>query len=172
MSPRNHIRCGTSGWAHPDWDSVIYPRVKPRGFHPVEHLAQHLDAVEIDTSFHEALRPELVRLWISKAECNPRFQFTATLGRQFTFDRCLDEASVKEFKSGLWPLLNAGRMGCLLMRFPWSFRFTKENRDFFIAVRRTFHEFPLVAEMRHSSWMFDEALGTFENQFRNLCVSF
>ena len=46
------------------------------------------------------------------------------------------------------------------MRFPWSFRFTKENRDFVIEVRRAFHEFPLVAEMRHASWMLDEALGT------------
>ena len=27
-------------------------------------------------------------------------------------------------------------------------------------MRRAFHEFPLVAEMRHSSWMHDEALGT------------
>jgi uncharacterized protein YecE (DUF72 family) len=46
------------------------------------------------------------------------------------------------------------------MRFPWSYRFTKENRDFLIELRRAFHEFPLVAEMRHASWMLDEALGT------------
>ena len=46
------------------------------------------------------------------------------------------------------------------MRFPWSFKFTKENRDFVIELRRSFHEFPLAAEMRHSSWTLDEALGT------------
>jgi uncharacterized protein YecE (DUF72 family) len=47
------------------------------------------------------------------------------------------------------------------MQFPWSYRFTEENRDFFIRLRRAFHEFPLVAEMRHSSWLAEEALGTF-----------
>jgi uncharacterized protein YecE (DUF72 family) len=47
------------------------------------------------------------------------------------------------------------------MQFPWSFRFTAENREFFIQLRRAFHEFPLVAEMRHSSWMAEEAIGTF-----------
>jgi uncharacterized protein YecE (DUF72 family) len=47
------------------------------------------------------------------------------------------------------------------MQFPWSFRFTAENRDFFIKLRRTFHEFPLVAEMRHNSWLAEEAIGTF-----------
>jgi uncharacterized protein YecE (DUF72 family) len=58
-------------------------------------------------------------------------------------------------------MLRAGKLGCVLMQFPWSFRYTEENREFFIQLRRTFHEFPLVAEMRHSSWMRDEALGTF-----------
>jgi uncharacterized protein YecE (DUF72 family) len=47
------------------------------------------------------------------------------------------------------------------MQFPWSFRFTAENREFLIQLRRAFHEFPLVAEMRHSSWMAEEAIGTF-----------
>jgi len=47
------------------------------------------------------------------------------------------------------------------MQFPWSFRFTAENREFFIRLRRAFGEFPLVAEMRHSSWMAEEAVGTF-----------
>ena len=46
------------------------------------------------------------------------------------------------------------------MQFPWTFRYTEENRAFFIKLRRTFREFPLVAEMRHSSWSHDEAVGT------------
>jgi len=66
-----------------------------------------------------------------------------------------------QFKEGLWPLLRAKKLGALLMQFPWSFRFTAENREFFIELRRAFHEFPLVAEMRHSSWMAEEAIGTF-----------
>jgi uncharacterized protein YecE (DUF72 family) len=51
-------------------------------------------------------------------------------------------------------------LGCVLMQFPWSFRYTEENRGHVIALRRAFHEFPLVAEMRHSSWLHEEALGT------------
>ena len=154
------LRCGTSGWLHPDWNSVVYPPIKPRGFHPLEYLSQHLDLVEIDASFHRPLRPEVSKLWVNKVSQRPNFNFTAVLGRQFTHDRLLDPAAIREFKDGLWPLLHARRLGCLLMRFPWSFRFTKENRDFVIELRRAFHEFPLVAEMRNSSWMLDEALGT------------
>ena len=47
------------------------------------------------------------------------------------------------------------------MQFPWSFRFTAENREFFIRLRRAFHHFPLVAEMRHASWLAEEAIGVF-----------
>jgi len=154
------LRCGVSGWSHPDWNSVIYPPVKPRGFHPLEYLAQHLDLVEIDASFHRPLRPELSRLWIGKVSQHPGFLFSAVLGRQFTHDRSLEPAAVREFKEGFWPLKNAGKLGCLLMRFPWTFKFTKANRDFVIELRRAFHEFPLAAEMRHASWTLDEALGT------------
>ena len=154
------LRCGVSGWSHPDWNSVIYPPVKPRGFHPLEYLSQHLDLVEIEASFHRPLRAELSRLWIGKVSQHPGFLFSAVLGRQFTHDRSLEPAVVREFKEGLWPLKNAGKLGCLLMRFPWTFKFTKANRDFVIELRRAFHEFPLAAEMRHASWTLDEALGT------------
>jgi len=154
------VRCGASGWSHADWNSVIYPPVKPRGFHPLEHLSQHLEMIEIDSSFRRPLRPEVSKLWLGKVSQRPDFMFSAILGRQFTHDRLLDPDAIREFKDGLWPLKTAGRLGCLLMRFPCPFRFTRENRDFLIELRRSFHEFPLVAEMRHSSWMLDEALGT------------
>jgi uncharacterized protein YecE (DUF72 family) len=45
------------------------------------------------------------------------------------------------------------------MQLPASFRFTAENREYLIRLRRTFSEFPLVAELRHSSWSLDEATG-------------
>ena len=154
------LRCGTSGWAHGDWSGSVYPAIKPRGFHPLEYLSRHLDLVEIDTSFDAPLRPELSKLWLRKVAERPGFVFTAIAGRQFTFERQLDATSIRAFKDGLWPLRQAGKLGCLLMRFPWSFRFTKENRDFLIELRRIFHEFPLAAEMRHASWTLDEALGT------------
>ena len=145
---------------HADWNSIVYPPIKPRGFHPLEYLSQHLELVEIDSSFHRPLRPEVSKLWINKVSQHPNFIFTAILGRQFTHDRQLRPDLIREFKDGLWPIWNARRLGCLLMRFPWSFRFTRENRDFVIELRRAFHEFALAAEMRHDSWMLDEALGT------------
>jgi uncharacterized protein YecE (DUF72 family) len=163
------LRCGTSGWAHADWTGSVYPPVPRRGFHPLEYLSQYVDMVEIDTSFHRPLRPELAKLWLRKVAERPGFVFTAILGKQFTFDRQLAPAAIAAFKDGLWPLRNAGKLGCLLMRFPWSFRFTRENRDFLVELRRAFHEFPLAGEMRHASWTLDEGLGTLMDHRIGFC---
>lgn len=157
----NSLHCGPAGWSYPHWNGLVFPKSAPRGFHAVEVLADLFDAVEINTSFYQPLKPELTRLWAAKAAHNPKFVFTAKLNRRFTHDRVLDAAEVAAFKDGLWPLVQAKKLGCVLMQFPWSFRFTEENREWFIRLRRAFHEFPLAAEMRHDSWMMDEALGTF-----------
>jgi uncharacterized protein YecE (DUF72 family) len=163
------LRYGTSGWAHGDWAGSVYPAIKTRGFHPLEYLARRVDMVEIDTSFHRPVRPELSQLWLRKVAERPGFLFTAIVSKQFTFERELNPAAIRIFKDGLWPLRNAGKLGALLLRFPWSFRFTKENRDFLIELRRVFHEFPLAAEMRHASWTLDEALGTLMDHRIGFC---
>ena len=151
--------CGPSGWSYPHWNGIVYPKMKPRGFHALEDLARYFDAIEINTTFYQSVRPEIARLWMRKVAGNPKFQFTAKLGRRFTHERLISPGEVTAFKEGLWPMLRARKLGCLLMQFPWTFRYTEENREHVIALRRAFHEFPLVAEMRHSSWMHEEALG-------------
>jgi uncharacterized protein YecE (DUF72 family) len=160
MSLPRTLCCGPSGWSYPHWNGIVYPRLKPRGFHALEDLSTYFDAVEINTSFYQPIQPELASLWVKKIEHNPKFLFTVKLGRRFTHERSLAPAEIARFKEGLWPFHRSRKLGCVLMQFPWAFRYTEENRAFVIALRRAFHEFPLVAEMRHASWLHEEALGT------------
>jgi len=161
-------RIGTAGWSYPHWSGIVYPTSR-QAAHPLELLARQFDVVEINSSFYQPLKPEITKLWIKKVESNQRFQFTAKLHQRFTHARILDDAEIAEFKDGVRPLLKAGKLGALLMQFPWSFRFTGENRDFFIKLRRAFSDFPLVAEMRHSSWMDEEAIGVFQDYRVGFC---
>lgn len=157
MSP---LYIGTAGWSYPHWNGVVYPKAQPAGSHLLEFISSYLDLVEINSSFYQFLKPEVVRLWIKKVEANPRFLFTAKLHQRFTHARILEDADIAAFRQGIEPLARAKKLGAVLMQFPWSFRFTAENQEFFIKLRRAFSEFPLVAEMRHDSWLAEEAIGT------------
>ena len=163
MALPNNLYVGPSGWQRPDWVSTVYPKPASRGWHALDILSQYVDLAEIDQTFLEPLRPEIARLYVKKVEPNRDFLFTAVLGRRFTYDRCLSPHAIAEWKNGLTPLLQAGRLGAVVMQFPWVFRFTEENRQFLIQLRREFHEFPLAAELRHESWLCDEAVTTLVN---------
>jgi uncharacterized protein YecE (DUF72 family) len=163
------IRCGVSGWAFPHWVGLVFPKPPPRSFHPVEFLAARFDTVEIAQSFYQDIRPELARLWAVKVRHNPRFRFTARAARDFTHERVLERKRVDGFVAGLEPLLAQGMLGALLLQFPSSFRFTAENKDFLIRLRRALHMFPLVAELRHDSWGSEEGLGTLIDYHIDFC---
>ena len=154
------LRLGPSGFLHPEWKGLVYPKAASIRRHALSTLAAYLDMVEIDVTAERAIRPETAQVWLSAVRDNPQFEFTALLHRAFTHERRLDPASIAPWKQGLMPLLSVRKLGAVVMQFPWAFRYTHENREFLIELRRTFHEFPLVAEFRHESWCREEGLGT------------
>lgn len=164
-----NLRCGPAGWAYPHWNGVVYPKGASRRVTPLEQLSRMFDVCEINRTFYQPIRPEVARLWMAHTTANRRFMFTVKMNRRFTHERVLDRNEMGAFKDGIWPLHRAKKLGCILMQFPWTFRFTEENREFFIRLRREFHDFPLVAEMRHASWMHDEAVGTLIDYHVGFC---
>lgn len=126
----------------------------------LDSLVRFTGLAEITSTLHAPLKPEIASLYARKAAANPDFLFAPLLGRRFTYDRALDAESIAAWKAGLFPLLRAKRLGVLILQFPWAFRFTPENREHLIQLRRAFREFPLAAEFRHDSWLADEARGT------------
>jgi uncharacterized protein YecE (DUF72 family) len=152
------ILIGPAGWSYSNWEGIVYPRKKPRGFHAASFLAQFFDTIEINTSFYNPLRPEVAAGWVDKVQHNPSFKFTAKLWKRFTHERngTLEDELI--CKRGFEPLLAAGRLGALLLQFPWSFRNTKENHEYMSGLCVQFAEYPLVVEVRHNSWSHPEVL--------------
>jgi uncharacterized protein YecE (DUF72 family) len=62
-------------------------------------------------------------------------------------------------RAGFDPLMASGKLGAVLLQFPWSFRRTDGNREWLLDVVGTFGDYPLVLEVRHASWNVPE---TFE----------
>ncbi|XXF78623.1 DUF72 domain-containing protein [Myxococcaceae bacterium GXIMD 01537] len=148
------IRVGPAGWTYKDWEGVVYPKPRSSAFDPLEMMASLFDTVEINTSFYAPISERNARAWLERTAFNPDFRFTAKLWRRFTHERegVWTPDEVRVARAGLDVLHAAGRLGAVLVQFPWSFRNTEENRDWVDAIASDFADYPLVLEVRHASW--------------------
>ncbi len=146
------LRIGPAGWSYPDWAGLVYPKPKPKGFRETEFLAKYFDTIEINTSFYHPLRVEHCRQWIAQVSGNPRFLFTAKLWKRFTHSDSATLEDEREVRAGFEVLRDGGRLGAVLLQFPFSFHRNPENSAYLDSLLQRFSEFPLVVEVRHASW--------------------
>jgi uncharacterized protein YecE (DUF72 family) len=147
------IRVGPAGWSYQDWEGIVYPQKKGAKFDPLAYLSEFFDTIELNNTFYRPPTPTMSKSWARRVQSNPRFKFTAKLYRNFTHAReSLTEADEVTFKSGLAPLMEAGRLGALLLQFPYSFHNKEENQAYVKDLAERFKEYPLVLEIRHASW--------------------
>ena len=163
------LRIGPAGWNYKDWNGVVYPQPRPRGFSELAFLARYFGAVEINTSFYRPITSKMAQSWVRQIECQAEFRFTAKLWRGFTHNRDASTEDESLVKDGLLPLLEAKRLGALLLQFPWSFRNDEENRAYLLKLRDRFRDLPLVLEVRHASWSEPTILALLEELEIALC---
>ena len=169
MPTPGQILIGPAGWSYADWEGIVYPRSKPRGFHEAAFLAQYFDTIEINTSFYNPMRREVAKSWVEKVRNNSSFRFTAKLWKRFTHERNANLQDERTCKQGLEVLSGAGRLGALLLQFPWSFKNTRENHEYLSGLFMQFMEYPLVLEVRHSSWNRPEVFDWLRGQGVGFC---
>jgi uncharacterized protein YecE (DUF72 family) len=146
------IYVGPAGWSYADWKGIVYPLRKPRGFHEATYLAEYFDAIEINTSFYQPLKPENCVKWLERVAANPRFLFTAKLWEGFTHAAGATAGDERAVRAGFDVLRDAGKLGTVLLQFPFSFHRTPENVTYLKTLIERFKDYPLVVEVRHASW--------------------
>jgi uncharacterized protein YecE (DUF72 family) len=152
----HRILIGPAGWSYSDWNGILYPAHRPRAFHEATYLAQFFDTIEINTSFYSPLRPDFAAQWIERVSSNPRFLFTAKMWQRFTHETGATLEDEKAVRAGFDVLRGAHRLGAVLLQYPFSFHHTPENRERLQYTLEAFGDYPLVVEVRHSSWVVHE----------------
>jgi uncharacterized protein YecE (DUF72 family) len=173
---------GPAGWSYSDWSGYVYPSPRPKGFHEATYLAEFFDTIEINTSFYHPMRPDHARQWVQRVAANPRFLFTAKLWQKFTHvetggssEQTADESSrgrqgstasaagtIRVFNptsadedavhAGFGVLQEAGKLGAVLLQFPFSFHRSTESLEYLATLLRRFSAYPLAVELRHATW--------------------
>jgi uncharacterized protein YecE (DUF72 family) len=168
-STRGRILVGPAGWSYADWNGIVYPHRRPRGFHEATYLAEFFDTIEINTSFYNPLRPELAAQWVERIAANPRFLFTAKLWQKFTHEQGATAADEQLVRMGFDVLHSVGRLGAVLLQFPFSFHNTSESLKRLKQIIGIFSDYPLVVEVRHSSWAQPEFYGFLHERHVGIC---
>jgi uncharacterized protein YecE (DUF72 family) len=163
------VLVGPAGWSYPDWNGIVYPSHRPRGFHEASYLAEYFDTIEINTSFYSPLNPEHAAQWIERVAANPRFVFTAKLWQKLTHEDNATTADEALVRIGFDVLHKAGRLGAVLLQFPFSFHNTPPNLARMKQLLDAFSDYSLVVEVRHSSWAHPEFYAFLHQQRAGIC---
>jgi uncharacterized protein YecE (DUF72 family) len=157
-APQATLWIGPSGWSYDDWQGIVYPRRKPSGFKPLQHIARYFNAVEVNSSFYRIPDPRMTAAWPNLVPSTFRFAFKLT--QIFTHQHAAfpEQLAVRAFRDGVKPVREAGLLGPLLMQFPWSFRYDPASVDWLLRLAEQFADFDRFIEVRHASWSAPEAL--------------
>jgi uncharacterized protein YecE (DUF72 family) len=167
MAQKVAILIGTSGYSYPSpppkgWRGAFYPDQKPKGFDELKYYSQIFNTCEINSTFYRPPAPAFTKSWATKTPDD--FSFAIKLWQKFTHPKKISRKTPEElweapsqkdfdeFRSGILPLAEAGKLGALLLQYPASFKCTPENIEQVQATLRRFYDYPKAVELRHKSW--------------------
>jgi uncharacterized protein YecE (DUF72 family) len=145
------IRLGTSGFSYDDWVGPVYPVDLPRrewlGFY-----AREFDTLELNVTFYRVPDLRTVSGWVERTP--PDFTFAVKANRTLTHER--EAADFPGFRLGIAPLIDSGKLACVLAQFPHSFHPDPENRSYLSRLRDGLEGLPVVVELRDRGWVTEE----------------
>jgi uncharacterized protein YecE (DUF72 family) len=167
LDPAKDIKVGTSGYSYPGpppkgWYGALYPELKSKEFDELKYYSQIFNTCEINNTFYRPPSAAVAGQWAAKTP--PDFMFAIKLWQKFTHAKKVfrskseepweppSQKDFDEFRAGILPLAEAGKLGALLLQYPAGFHCTPENMEAVEKILRRFYDYPEVVELRHESW--------------------
>jgi len=160
---------GTAGWSYKDWVPSFYPKSQSAKFDWLQFYSLFFNCVEINSTYYAYVAPKTAQGWVNKTETRDNFCFTVKLHQDFTHIRKYGNNNINAMKETLNILNSAGRLGSILMQFPFSFQFNSSTADYISSLADVFAEYKIIAEVRHQSWMNKEAFEQYAEKNISFC---
>ncbi|KGX83304.1 DUF72 domain-containing protein [Pontibacillus marinus] len=150
------ISIGLTGWGdHAKlYDASVSPQDK------LSVYASHFPVVEVDSAFY-AIQPQRnYEKWVR--ETPDSFSFVIKAYNKMTghHREKLTSDEVKEmfqaYKDSIQPVIEAGKLKCVLFQFPPWFNVSKENVQKLRVIRKLMGDLPLALEFRNRTWFLPE----------------
>lgn len=171
-----NIRIGTSGFSYEDWVGPVYPRGTKKG-DMLSFYARELgfDVVELNYTYYTMPSATSVEGLLKSVPED--FEFVAKAhgslthkirGADGAFIR--DEAAAAAFQEGLRPMIEAGRLKCVLAQFPMKFRRDEGSMAHLRWLLEALRPLRLAVEFRHAGWVAQSVFETLRELGAAYCV--
>ncbi|MFH1382583.1 MAG: DUF72 domain-containing protein [Chloroflexota bacterium] len=149
------IYFGTSGFSYDDWVGNFYPAGMPKR-EWLAYYSREFNTCEVNSTYYVIPGAASLKAMVEKT--GEGFQFSIKANQKMTHQR-EDTSVFKAFREMLAPVMVAGKLGCILAQFPYSFRLSRENFDYLNEFRKHLSGLPVVIEFRNAGWLRDEVFG-------------
>jgi uncharacterized protein YecE (DUF72 family) len=155
----NNIKVGTSGYSIPDWKGTAYPaKIKESKMFDWYVNQFRFNMVEMNYTYYRQPTARTFQALVNKTPDD--FVFTVKLFGGLTHDAfkdypptSLDYQMCDEFIEGIKPLIEAGKLGCILAQFPASLLCSPEMWGYLLSLPDALDNLPLVYEFRNKGWV-------------------
>ncbi len=162
-----NVYVGLSGFSYPRWKGKFYPKeMKSEEF--LTYYSQHLNSVEINSSFYASPNVDTVKNWSAKT--NEKFRFAFKASRQITHILKLGNGS-SEAADKLSKTLDllGPRRGPVLFQLPPYSKQDHKLLDEFLS--KTSGIKNRVFEFRHESWLQNLTYQLLEKHGAGFCIA-
>jgi len=171
------LKIGTSGFSFDDWKDTVYPRqLKKEDWLRYYEKELGLPALEINFTYYTLPSPRSLEGMSRKTSEN--FQFVVKAFKGMTHEskdsstRTLTDSrqTFGKFLYSLKPLIDEGKLGCVLAQFPYSFYPGTENLEYLKRFKELLGDIPLTIEFRNKAWLKESTLRFLKEHLMGYCV--
>ena len=171
------IKIGTSGFSFPDWKGTVYPaglRERDMLAYYEKELGFHV--LEVNFTYYTLPSPKSFEAMARKT--SEGFEFVVKAFKGMTHEIRNRETGTwvenreifKRFRESLLPLIERGRLSCVLGQFPYGFFPTRDNVGYLQRFKEEMETIPLVYEFRNQTWLKDGTFQFLEKNGLGYCV--
>lgn len=171
------IKIGTSGFSFDDWKDIIYPQhLKKADW--LRYYEKELGFTTLEVNFTYYTLPSPRSLEGMSRKTSEGFQFVVKAFKGMTHE-IKDKATntfinnretFYQFLHSLKPLIDDGKLSCVLAQFPYSFHPQTENLEYLKRFKELMGTIPLVIEFRNRLWFKEKTLQFLKEHLMGYCV--
>jgi len=133
----------------------------------LSYYAREFNALELNSTYYAIPKLSVLEGMVGKT--GEGFLFSVKANQEMTHQRQHDNKVFVAFVHMLRPFIDAGKLGCILAQFPFSFGCSRQNFVYLALFREWLRDLPLVVEFRNAQWLKPDVFDWLRNHNLGFC---